>query len=105
MLFAGILLFRGLVAELPKFGGLIVDVVEEAVTVLCAAGRKFACVGKGKEGELLAGEDGAPSNGDGDGRGLAGDIEGVGGASSSTSGAGVTLGEPGGVSSLLLSLV
>lgn len=111
----------GLVAVL-KTGCFIVEVVEEDVIVRWAVGRRFACDGRETIGDSGAGYEGALSKGDGEGRGLAviegeegaapsnGDGEGSGlavtdgdgGTSFSTSGAGVTRGEAGGVSSLLL---
>lgn len=89
----------------PKFGGLIVDVVED-VTVLCAVGRRFAWDGMLTDGEAGAGEGegGAPSNGDGDGSRRVVSLDGV-SAASSSSGDAVRRGDAGATSSLLLALL
>ena len=78
-----------------KTGGFIVEVVEEAVVVRWNVGRSVACEGRVVVGESAAG----PSKGDGEGDGLVGMLR---RSSTGSSGAGVALGEAGGVSSYLL---
>ena len=87
-----------------KLGGLIVEVVEPVV-VRWNVGRKFACDGIGMEGESTAGEEGAPSNGDGDAGTFIVSFDRAGNGYSRSSGAGVALGEATGVTSSLLALL
>ena len=63
----GLLSGLGAVVLEMNVGGLIVEVVVEAVDLRSKAGRRLAWVGKGKDGESRAGESVAPSKGDGDG--------------------------------------
>jgi hypothetical protein len=69
-----------------NIGGFTVEVVEDAVVLLCASGRSIDCEGIGADGESGAG----PSKGDGEGYGLAVILR---KSSSLSSGAGVALAE------------